>query len=269
MRVKDIEALLYQRFPAHQAEGWDHIGLSVGDPCAKVTGIACALDPLPQTIKDAKDQGCNVLVTHHPAYLDAPRLITPEASTSSLAAQSIWCAVEHQVSLIAMHTNLDRSSAALTLPSQLTGFPFMGRLQAPDGYGCILDATGFTLAQAAERFGHAYGAIPTIYGQADRPMAKVGFSSGSLGDIGLDAVAAGCDAVVSGEASYHRILDLTARGCEVILLGHDVSELPYAQLLALTLADLSLQVPVVTLSEYARWSLLLDSDAVGEAARVS
>ena len=57
MRVKDIEALLYQRFPAHQAEGWDHIGLSVGDPGAKVTGIACALDPLPQTIKDAKDQG--------------------------------------------------------------------------------------------------------------------------------------------------------------------------------------------------------------------
>ena len=58
MLVSDIEAMLFSVFPRDLAEPWDRVGLSVGDPSAGVTGVACALDPLPDTLARAAAQGC-------------------------------------------------------------------------------------------------------------------------------------------------------------------------------------------------------------------
>ena len=44
MIVSELERALLARYPKADAEGWDHVGLSVGDPSADITGVACALD---------------------------------------------------------------------------------------------------------------------------------------------------------------------------------------------------------------------------------
>lgn len=44
MIVADHERALLARYPKTDAESWDHVGLSVGDPAAEITGVACALD---------------------------------------------------------------------------------------------------------------------------------------------------------------------------------------------------------------------------------
>lgn len=44
MRVSELEQALFERFPRDDAEAWDHVGLSVGDPTAEITCVACALD---------------------------------------------------------------------------------------------------------------------------------------------------------------------------------------------------------------------------------
>ena len=44
MIVAELERALLARYPKADAEGWDHVGLSVGDPAAEITGVACALD---------------------------------------------------------------------------------------------------------------------------------------------------------------------------------------------------------------------------------
>ena len=59
----------------------------------------------------------------------------------------------------------------------------------------------------------------------------VAFLGGSLGDLGEAALAAGAGAIVCGEAGYHVCQDLCARGCAVILLGHDRSEEPFTEIL--------------------------------------
>ena len=263
MLVSDIEAMLFSVFPRDLAEPWDRVGLSVGDPSAGVTGVACALDPLPDTLARAAAQGCNVLVTHHPAVLEAPGTVTPSVATSSLGGSLVWEAARLGVSLIAMHTNLDRSAAALAVPTRLTNLHAVGRLEEPDGCGAVLDGEGLTAAELAERFGEAYGCPPTLYGDPDAPCTRVGFCSGSLGDLWETAVAQGCQAVVTGELGYHRVLAAVEAGCAVILLGHDVSELPYARLLAASVAERQDSVPVVTLAEQAHWRICLDPRSIG------
>ena len=77
MQVRDLERLVFERFPRQLAESWDRPGLSVGDPTEEVACIACALDPTPTNVRAAASLGANVLLTHHPAFLDPPFPMTP------------------------------------------------------------------------------------------------------------------------------------------------------------------------------------------------
>ena len=67
--VKDILQVLEQAAPYELAEGWDNVGLLVGDPEETVTGVLCALDITLPVVEEAIEQGCNLIVAHHPVIL--------------------------------------------------------------------------------------------------------------------------------------------------------------------------------------------------------
>lgn len=236
MTVGELEAGLFERFPRERAEAWDNVGLVAGDPSAVVSGVACALDVTPDNIRAAASAGANVLLTHHPACLDMPRSIVPGATP----AGSIWEALRLGVALIGMHTNLDRDVEATLVLPRVLGFrgarPGMERGRRLEdgrlGATCEL-GEGATLCSLEERARARLGRVAQTFGDPDLLVRKLGFYGGSMGSDGCaDALAAGCDAVVCGECGYHRACDLASAGCAVIILGHDVSELPLVGVLA-------------------------------------
>ena len=253
MRVGELTEALLERFPAERAESWDRPGLSVGDPEGEVEGIACALDAIPETIRAARARGCNVLVTHHPAFLEAPFPVTPAVSTSSLAGSTVWAAVSCGVSLIALHTNLDRSEEALDLASEMLGLPRTGRLFEPDGYGALLDSGGVSAAELCDRCQRRFGTTPVLWGANDLVPGTVAFCSGSLGSFGSEAIRQGVGLVITGEAGYHDLSELACAVVGAILLGQDASELPYAGLLARVTLEVAPGVRIEKLDEGLRW----------------
>jgi putative NIF3 family GTP cyclohydrolase 1 type 2 len=64
--VKDIAQLLETWAPLAFQASYDNSGLLVGDPSMLVTGVLVALDVTEEVLQEAKDKGCNLLVTHHP-----------------------------------------------------------------------------------------------------------------------------------------------------------------------------------------------------------
>ena len=257
MTVGELERALFARFPRARAEEWDHVGLSAGDPDAPVTRVACALDATPDAVRRAGAAGASVLLTHHPVCLDMPRTISPGPA----AAGAIWEAVRAGVALIGMHTNLDRDEeGSLALPRAL-GFAEAragmerGRTPAQGRLGSLADLeVPATAGELAERARTRLGRVAQAYGDATRAVGRVGFYGGSMGSDGCaDALAASCDAVVCGECGYHRACDLAAAGCAVIILGHDVSELPLVPVLAAAARACGVQDAFV-LTEPQRWS---------------
>ena len=121
MNVGELERALFEAFPARDAEPWDRVGLSVGDPDAEVAGAACALDATVTSLDEAVRRGANVLVTHHPVYLSAPDRFCPAAPGRPSSSATVFEAARRGVSIISMHTNLDRSCAARTLLPRLMG----------------------------------------------------------------------------------------------------------------------------------------------------
>ena len=196
-------------------------------------------------MRRALEAGANVLLTHHPVYIKAPEAFCPPRfATRPQCSAALYEAARCGVSIISLHTNLDRSHEARVCLSELLGAtareltgalwttprpPAWARLQR--------STTRAALRDLATRAATAFGSDPRVWGEADRPCRTVAILGGSLGDFGELAIAAGADVIVTGEAGYHVAQDLALRGLPVILLGHDRSEEPFVDILMNSAVD--------------------------------
>ncbi|MEY8460810.1 Nif3-like dinuclear metal center hexameric protein [Eggerthellaceae bacterium 24-137] len=243
MTIGALEQALLKEFPAEDAEKWDRTGLLVGERALPVTKVAVALDPTVAAIAEAAQAGANVLLTHHPAYLAAPDAFAPEPSVAASPGAGVWAAIRNQVALMDFHTALDVSPmAARVLPGML-GLKFTGKFAEPlassrrKGYGQICEVPGNndapeTLGRLAARCTAVFGRAPRVWGAPDAPVRCAVTCTGSAADAAAAALALGADVVICGEMKYHAALELSRAGLAVIELGHDVSELPLAAVLA-------------------------------------
>lgn len=115
--VSDIERAVLRAFPAEWAEKWDRNGLLCGDPKAKVAGVLVTLDPTRDAIARAAKAGANVLVTHHPAFLEPPSCVRAGSGSGGV----VYAAASSGVALINAHTNLDRAPEAQTALADILG----------------------------------------------------------------------------------------------------------------------------------------------------
>jgi dinuclear metal center YbgI/SA1388 family protein len=74
-----------------------------------VVKIMVALDPLPEVLEAAIQNGCQLLVTHHPLIFSPLRQVTTTGSTG----QSVTRAISAGLSIISMHTNYDIAEGGL------------------------------------------------------------------------------------------------------------------------------------------------------------
>ena len=238
MTIGGLEKALLKEFPAEDAEKWDRTGLLVGERSLPVTRVAVALDATPGAVAAAAEAGANVLLTHHPAFLEAPDAFAPEASALKSPGAVVWAAIRNQVALMDFHTALDVSPAAARVLPGMLGLKFTLRFADPlegsrrKGYGQICevpdnDGEPETLARLAARCMAVFGRAPRVWGAPDAAVRRVVTATGSAGSLAPALVAAGVDAVVCGEMKYHTALELAAAHVAVIELGHDVSCLLY------------------------------------------
>ncbi|MGI6221324.1 MAG: Nif3-like dinuclear metal center hexameric protein [Coriobacteriales bacterium] len=230
--VGDLESYLFDLFPREHCEPWDLCGLSVGDARAEVTGVAIALDPYVATIEEAAAQGCNVLLTHHPVYIEPPARFVNRGHGGTDAAARVVAALRNGVALIAMHTNLDRSTVAKEALLATVGLDYAGELfPTPDGlpsFGCLGTPAGgsISLDDLAAVCGESYGVTPRVWGSMTAELEEVAIVNGSSSSLVDDIVDSGVDCAITGEMSFHRAGELASSGICIIELGHDVSEFP-------------------------------------------
>lgn len=242
MNVRDLCNALLSRFPVQNAEPWDHVGLSVGNPADEVKAVVCALDATEENVLRAVECDANVLLTHHPVYIKAPDAFTPATSELPSSAAAVYTAARMGVSIISLHTNLDRSMEARMKLPELMGLPAVSSLEYADdperlGLGSLCRCPDMTLEALAKRASVIFETRARVWGDVSRNLQSVAFLGGSLGDFGELAVRAYADAVVTGESGYHVAQDLCARGLCVVLLGHDRSEQPFCAILSAAACD--------------------------------
>lgn len=101
--VQDIYDFLDELAPFAYQESYDNAGLIVGDRHQEVIGIMVSLDTTEAVVMDAVANGCNVIVSHHPIIFGGLKSITSDYYVH----RAVIAAIKHDVSIIAIHTNLD------------------------------------------------------------------------------------------------------------------------------------------------------------------
>ena len=256
LTVRMLEHELSSAFLPDDAEPWDRTGLVVGDPSQGVEAVAVALDPTVYAVRAARDLGCNVLVTHHPPFIDPPDQFAPLGSGSCGAQLAIWQAIRDNVALMCYHTALDANPAAHKVLPSMLGLLFERVLEPrgfdPDkGYGqvCVpaqADAP-MSLEQLAARCMAVFGRLPRVWGSPSAKMGRIVTATGSGGSLIQRCLDAGCDCLVCGEVRYHDALHAAEAGLAIIELGHDVSELPLCAVIAAALEACGLQKSLIKL----------------------
>lgn len=201
-----------------------------GNPGEEVTGIACTFMATVDVLKEAAEQGCNLVITHEPTYynhFDNKDLLKNDPVYA--AKQAII--EENNMVVFRFHDHWHRTKPDGIYVGMIDKLEWKSYLL--EGKRNVFDLPGLTLSEVSDHMAKVFpDAILRVIGDPDLVVQKAAFSAGAPGstahirwlqkeDINL---------VVIGEApeweSLAYVNDASQAGLPkaMIILGHTVSE---------------------------------------------
>ncbi|MCH5198482.1 MAG: Nif3-like dinuclear metal center hexameric protein [Oscillospiraceae bacterium] len=220
MTVGDILAYIDSFAPFCSQSSWDNSGLILGCTQNEVKKALICLDVTRASVENAVKNGCDLIISHHPVIFKAIKSI----SSSSV----YWTLIKNGINVISAHTNLDKAINGVN--DTLCDVLEMDYSKLPEEYG-----EGYMNAGVIKNISSAHqlaqytakklnAAVRFI--DAGEPIEKIAVCSGSGGHFYADAKAAGCTALITGDADHHDFLDAASAGVSLIAAGHFETEVP-------------------------------------------
>lgn len=227
MTIREVVQELEQWAPPHVAESYDNVGLLVGSPDMKVTGVLVNLDMTEDIIEEAIAKNCNLIIAHHPIWFMPRKRLNGEDYVS----RTIISAIKNDIALYAIHTNLDNVQTGVNkkicdrLGLQETQFLKPKDTDAVYGSGMVgifpepIPKMAF-LEQVKDAF-HAGG---IRYADSHHThIHKVAVCGGAGSFLIGDAIRQGADALVTADITYHKFFDNEGK-LLLLDIGHFESE---------------------------------------------
>ncbi len=240
--VNDLSQFMNQFAPPQLAEDWDNVGLLVGDPDRPIQRVMTCLTITPESADEAVQQQADVIVTHHPLPFRPLKRLTTGQTGSRLLLQLI----KADVAIISPHTAFDSAATGINymLGERLglsEGRPLVPAMEFDEKLGAARVAVapaGSSLANLIDTAKRQFALERVKYvGDPEQSVSQVALACGSGGSFLDKALAARCDAMVTGEATFHTCLEARASGIGLVLLGHYASERFAVEQLATVIGD--------------------------------
>jgi dinuclear metal center YbgI/SA1388 family protein len=105
MTIKDITNYIEKIAPLSYAEDFDNVGLLVGNYATEITNILVTLDTLEETVNEAINKNCNLIVSFHPIIFSGLKKL----NGNSYVERVVLKAIKNNIAIYATHTALDNS----------------------------------------------------------------------------------------------------------------------------------------------------------------
>lgn len=242
-----------ERMKAHLTCAWAGETVDTfkaGSPDQAITGVACTFMATVDVLKQAAEQGCNLVITHEPTYynhLDTKDLL--ENDPVYAAKQAII--EENHMVIFRFHDHWHRTTPDgiyVGMIDKLQWAPYLVK-----GEKDLFELPGNTLAQVSEHMKKIFpGAIIRVIGDPELEVNKAAFSAGAPGSnrhirlLQQEEI----NLVIIGEApeweSLAYVHDASQAGLpkSMIILGHTVSEEAGMEYCATWMRSFIKEVPV-------------------------
>ena len=104
MVARDVVKIIESFAPLGLQESWDNSGLVIGDTGAVVTGVLLCLDVTEDIFYEARELGCNMIISHHPMVFSGMKKFTG----NDLVSRMIRRGIKEDFIIYSAHTNLDQ-----------------------------------------------------------------------------------------------------------------------------------------------------------------
>ena len=242
MKCEEIIRKLEEEYPLSCAEDWDNPGLLVGRRDSEIEKIYVTLDVTEEPLADAVSWGADLIISHHPMIFGNIR----QVNADTFLGRKILTLAENRISCYAIHTNFDVRAMADINERQLGLLDTEVLLKTgekdgkPEGIGRVGRLSQpVTLEDLAELVKKQMG-LPDVrcYGSNKALLSRIAVSGGSGKMVVKDALAAGAEALVTGDIDYHTAIDAMADGMCIIDAGHYGTEYCFISYMAERLRSL-------------------------------
>ncbi|TWU37417.1 Nif3-like dinuclear metal center hexameric protein [Novipirellula artificiosorum] len=225
--------------PLRLAESWDNVGLLVGDRNRHAGRVMTCLTLTPAVVDEAVTEKVDLIIAHHPMPFKPLARITSDSITGGMLLQLIQAGV----AVYSAHTAFDSAANGINQDwaERLELHEIRPLIDPTADLASAPTATFEVKDGAAGRYGlwdppSSFGELTRRaadvcsadnvrrIGSPDKAITRVAIACGSGGSFLSAAKRKGCDAMVTGEATFHTCLEAESLGIGLILVGHYQSE---------------------------------------------
>lgn len=227
--VGEIARVMGRIAPLESQMEWDNSGLLVGNPEREVRRILVALDATLGVIEEAEERRAEMIVTHHPVIFHPVKHL--------LAGEPPYEAAVRGIAVYSAHTCYDMAeegvNCALADALGLRERRPLWREHPGEGGGRTLGLTGELpcamsreelAAWVEEALGLRAGFVRCLPGAGPEVITRAAVCGGAGSDYLREALAAGCQAYITGEVRHHEFLEAERLGLLLMDAGHQATE---------------------------------------------
>jgi len=236
VKVNEIIKRLTKSFPEYIQESYDNTGSQILFHDDDVKKMYVCLDADFNTVNDARQKGCNLIISHHPLMCRPVKKIISYESKSGIIIDLITS----RISLYSIHTNFDKIMYKKL--SDVLGYP--GSIPLIQTYEIENTDTGFgsfiilekekifneIISETKSKLGLEF----VLYsGDQNKKIRSIAFINGSGGGSIEKIISLhNPDCIITGDVSYHHAKYAIDCGTAVIDAGHFGTEFIFKKLLA-------------------------------------
>lgn len=236
MILNNIIKILENKFPESNREEWDNVGLIVGRRKKEIKKIQISLDITKNCLEKAIKNNVDLIISHHPFIFSGIKKI----NSDTVLGEKILKAIENNIAIYSMHTNLDSSRNGLN--------DYVGeKLELINGK--VIDE----INEEGNGIGRVYSLKEKINFFEFLERIKKNFLTNNLRIVGRDlenvtlkkvaivngagssywkkAKKMGADLLITGDVKYHEALDALEDGFCIIDVGHYETECFFGKLI--------------------------------------
>lgn len=230
--VKDVISVMEKIAPSHLAMEKDRVGLQVGDEDTCVDAILISLDVTEDVIEEARKRRANLILAHHPLiYQPLNNLIFSKPPCGIIKK-----AAKYDISIYVAHTNLDITSGGvndvllkiLEKDLKIEKVRPLLDIEGKPGFGLgkissLKEAK--TLRKITLMVKKSLSAANIkVCGKENAEINKIALCGGSCKELVYPAWQKGAKLFITGELSYHSLLEAKSLNLSVIEAGHYETE---------------------------------------------
>ncbi len=242
MTVNDIYTLLDKWYPFDHQDIWDKSGSFTFFNEKETTGIIIGLDVTENLVLQAIEKKCNVIITHHPIYID-------EDDTKKKHIKNIIKILnDNEISLFSLHTNFDKNKYGMNYSllkklglknikkSQKSDYLFFGELKDKIEINQFLSILDKKMNPDYVIFDKN-----NDYFKNNKKIKKIGIVGGSGSNdyekiLKKDKI----DLFVTGEVKWH-VWNISSKSIPIIDIGHSVEKI-FTEVISSKLKQLNINI---------------------------